>query len=101
MKTFGSLSAFFFLFLGTCLAQNNPRVAWGSSVYEYVPFPQAELSWPKARDAAAARGGLLATITNQKKHKSIATINQNSPAWLCGYCPIKKSRKGFVNMATV
>ncbi len=62
MKTFGSLSAFFFLFLGTCLAQNNPRVAWGSSVYEYIPFPQAELSWPKA------------------------------PAWLGGYRPINSTQ---------
>src|SRR3989442_12842040 len=92
MKTFGSLSAFFFLFLGTCLAQNYSRVAWGSSIYEYIPFPQAELSWPKARDAAAARGGWLATITSQEEHNAISTIIQDGPAWLGGYRPINSSQ---------
>src|SRR6185503_14595574 len=92
MKTFGCFSAFSFLFFGSCLAQNNPRVAWGSSVYEYVPFPQAELSWSKARDAAAARGGWLATITSQDEHNAISTIIQDGPAWLGGYRPINGSQ---------
>jgi hypothetical protein len=77
------------LFAASLYAQSSfvwsPSMGGNGHSYEFISAPT--LSWFDARDAAAARGGYLATITSQAENNAIWAHRNDPYFWIGGYQP--------------
>jgi Lectin C-type domain len=68
----------------------SPAQGGNGHYYEVITTPQI-ISWTDARDAAAAKGGYLATVTSAAEDAFIQNLASNSPIWLGGFQPAGSS----------